>query len=126
MTDENAPVDPLPKLLAEIDQALAISGELARYQRGLYEQPCIWRLNGPSLVVHPMSEPMSKQEVTRARAQIFYEGGIETISDAFCCAAWAFLASVPEDEAKAAKAMLVKTIASIPDNMAGTPPMDAP
>jgi hypothetical protein len=38
MTDENAPVDPLPKLLAEIDQALAISGELARYQRGLYEQ----------------------------------------------------------------------------------------
>jgi hypothetical protein len=69
---------------------------------------------------------MSKQEVTRARAQIVYEGGIETISDAFCCAAWAFLASVPEDEAKAAKAMLVKTIASIPDNMAGTPPMDAP
>jgi hypothetical protein len=37
MPDEEHPVDPFHKLLADIDQAIAVSGELARYQKGLYD-----------------------------------------------------------------------------------------
>jgi hypothetical protein len=36
MTDET-PADPLPKLLADIDQALVMLKERARYERGAFE-----------------------------------------------------------------------------------------
>ena len=35
--DEEPPVDPLPALLANIDQALSMAGELARLARGYYD-----------------------------------------------------------------------------------------
>jgi hypothetical protein len=72
-----------------------------------------------------MTEPMSKQEVTRARAQIYYEDGLDATIDAFLSAAWAYIASIPRADAKMARAALAKACLTIPDNMAGTPPRDA-
>jgi hypothetical protein len=37
MSNDENPIDRLPGLLADIDQALAMVGEMARYQKGLYE-----------------------------------------------------------------------------------------
>jgi hypothetical protein len=37
MEHDETPFDRLPSLLAEIDQALAMASELARYQKGLYD-----------------------------------------------------------------------------------------
>jgi hypothetical protein len=72
-----------------------------------------------------MTEPMSKQEVTRARAQIYYEDGLDATIDAFLSAAWAYMAGINREDAKAGKAALAKACLTIPDNMAGTPPRDA-
>jgi hypothetical protein len=72
-----------------------------------------------------MTEPMSKQEVTRARAQIFYEDGIDSTIDAFLSAAWAYVASIPREDAKAARAALATAVFTIPDCMGGVSPNDA-
>jgi hypothetical protein len=72
-----------------------------------------------------MTEPMSKQELTRARAQIFYEDGLDATIDAFLSAAWAYIASIDRKDAKLGRTALAKACLTIPDNMAGTPPRDA-